>query len=85
MQSQVLSACLSYRPIVPSIFLVKNTIFGLFNSKEVWSYRYAYGIPLVTWILNMCGFECQTTFFLAEVPFLAFSNIERGVAIWVCS
>ena len=52
----------------------------------MWSYRYAYDVPLVTLILNIyiCGFVGLATFFLsfvAKIPYLIFFYTERSVAI----
>ena len=80
LQSQVVSACQSFRPRAPFIFSVKNTIFGSFFliQKELWPYRYAYHVPLVTLILNMYGFlGLAPFFFLAKVP--SFFIIQKEV------
>ena len=45
----------------------------------MWSYKYAYGITLMTLILNIYGFvSLAPLFFLAKVLFLAL-KIQKGV------
>ena len=81
-QSQVVSTCQSFMPRAPSFFLAKLPFFGFFLIQKVmWPYRYAYGVPLVTVILNIYIFMYIYVYvfvglarflFLAKVPFLAF-------------
>ena len=57
LQSQVVSACQSFRPLAPFLFLVKDPFLVLYFliKKGVWTYRHVYGVPLVTLILNTYG------------------------------
>ena len=81
-----MSACQSFRPLAPFIFLAKVSFFGsffFFNTEGVWLYKCVYDIPLVSLILNIliCGFSSiLTSFFFVKVLFWLF-NMERGVAI----
>ena len=50
----------------------------------VWPYRYAYDIPLVTFILNMYGvcWLVLSFFFGISTIIIIFLNIEEGMAIY---
>ena len=63
LQSQVVSACQSFRHVAPFFFWQKYRfcLFGFLIQKGVWPYRYAYDIPLVTLILNIYGFVGLTS------------------------
>ena len=57
LQSQVVSACQSFRPVAPFFLLAKVPfLFLVLIQKGVWCCTYAYDIPLVTPILNIYGF-----------------------------
>ena len=59
LQSQVVSACQSFRPVASFFFSGKSILFLAFFliQKGVWLYKCAYDIPPVTQILNIYGFE----------------------------
>ena len=82
LQSQVVCACQSFRPVAPFLFLAKVPFFAFGIQKGVWSYRYAYSGALMgptpCYWKSQAVSACQCLrpvtlfFFLAKVPFLAF-------------
>ena len=60
-QSQVVSVCQSFRPVVPFFFSGKSTICGFLSTQRVWPYGYTYDVPLVTLILSMYSFVGLTS------------------------
>ena len=58
--SQVVSACQSFRPVAPFFFLTKLPLLPFFYIEGLWPYRHANDVSLDTMILNVCGFEGLT-------------------------
>ena len=58
-----MSACQSCKPVAPFFFLAKVPFWASssFFFLGVWSYRYAYDVPLVTLILKIYGFLHPTS------------------------
>ena len=61
--SQVVSACQSFRPVASFFFPV---IVPFLIQKGVWLHRYAFDVPLVTVMLNIC---CFFVVFFGLAPF----------------
>ena len=59
-------------------FSGKSTTFGFLVQKGVWSYRYAYDIPLVALILNICG--SSSILFSGKSTIMALL-IQKGVCM----
>ena len=57
LQSQVLSACQSFRPVAPLFFLAEVPLWLFKIQRGVWLYEYAYDISLMILILDIwvCG------------------------------
>ena len=54
LQSQIVSACRTFRPVAPLFFLEKVLFLAFLKiQKGVWPYRYAHDVPLVTLILTI--------------------------------
>ena len=72
-----MSAYQSFRPVAQFIFWQKYHFQPFFYKERVWPYGYAFNVPLMILILNMCvpGFS---SIFLAKIPILALL-IQKGV------
>ena len=52
--------------LLHSFFSAKVPFLAFLLQKGVWPYKYAYDIPLVTLILNICGFVGVAPFFYGK-------------------
>ena len=81
-----MSACQSFRPVAPFIFLTTVAFWGpFFNTEGVWPSKYAYDIPLVVLIYNIYGFVGLPPSFSGKNIIFGYFWIKKVVWPYKCN